>query len=312
LADVETVGEGDLAFASWCAMWLGTRPHYVLFSAGHLSRVVGVELPDGRRVVVKIRPDQRRLAECAFVQGHLFHVGFPCPKPLVGPVPYGPDPGLVASAETYATGGQMLPPDAPGAADAYAGLLHRLIRQAPAANAVPSMQPGPPWTAWDHGGPGVWPTPDDRPDDLNEIPETAWLDEVGRRVQRRLAPFADRRPVVGHGDWEAHNLRWSDGAPAMVHDWDSVIVAPEPVVVGLAAAAWTAGAGPFPSIAQTAAFLEAYQRAAGGAWPPDEVGAAWAAGLWVRAFNEKKWRLDGHVALDEAEAAQRLRLAGAD
>jgi Ser/Thr protein kinase RdoA (MazF antagonist) len=205
----------------------------------------------------------------------------------------------------------MLAPDVPGAVEAYAALLHRLIRQAPAADAVPSLGPAPAWTAWDHGGPGVWPPPDDRPDDLNKVTDHAWLDEIARRVQRHLAPFAQCRRVVGHGDWEAHNLRWDGLAPVAVHDWDSVIAGPEPVVVGLAAAAWSAGSGPFPTIEQTAAFLEAYQRAAGGAWPAEEIGAAWAAGLWLRAFNEKKWRLDGHVALTEAEATERLRLAGA-
>jgi len=292
-------------------MWLGARPQHILFSAGHLSRVVGVAFPDGRRAVIKIRPAERRLAGCAFVQEHLYHVGFPCPKLLICPVPFGDDTGLMANAEVLAGEGEMLSPDEPGAVEAYAALLHRLVRQAPAADAVPSLVPAPPWTAWDHGGPGVWPPPDDRPDDLNQITEHAWLDEIARRVRRHLAPFADRRRVVGHGDFEAHNLRWDGLRPVMVHDWDSVITAPEPVVVGLAAAAWAAGAGPFPTVEQTAAFLAAYQRAAGALWPAEEVGAAWAAGLWLRAFNEKKWRLDGHVALTESEAATRLRLATA-
>jgi hypothetical protein len=87
-------------------------------------------------------------------------------------------------------------------------------------------------------------------------------------------------------------------------------VAPEATIVGFAAAVWPSGTGPAATIDQTASFIEAYQRAAGRPWLPDEIGAAWAAGLWVRAFNEKKWRIDGQVALEPKEAAERLRRAG--
>ena len=82
--------------------------------------------------------------------------------------------------------------------------------------------------------------------------------------------------------------------------------------VGLAAAAWPAGAGPFASIDETAAFIDAYQRSSGRTLAADEVEAAWAAGLWLRAFNEKKWRLDGAVALEPGETAERLRRAGVE
>jgi Ser/Thr protein kinase RdoA (MazF antagonist) len=291
-------------------MWLGARPIEILARGGHLSRVVGLLLADGRRVIVKVRPDQSRLTGCAYVQSHLWHVGFPCPEPLVGPVPFGIGTGLAASAETLIADGHMLDADAPGAVEAYAGLFAHLIQLAPPAAELSSLAPAPPWTAWDHPGPGVWPRPDDRSDDLNARPETAWLDDVGRTVQRRLAARARDRIVVGHGDFEAQNIRWLGTRPVVVHDWDSVIVAAEPVLVGLAAAVWPAGAGPLATIDQTAAFLAAYQHAAGRTWPDDEVGAAWAAGLWVRAFNEKKWRIDGQVALEPTEAAERLRRAG--
>jgi hypothetical protein len=325
----------DRAIADWCAMWLRARPVEVLASHGHLSRVTELLLANGRRVVVKVRPSQTRLAGCAYVQQHLWRTGFPCPEPLIGPVPFGAYTGLVASAEVWVPGGDMLGPGEPGAVDGYATLLARMIRLAPQATRLPSLDPPPPWNAWNHGGPGVWPAADDRADDLNALPGTAWLDEVGRAVQHRLAAFDAGNVVAGHGDFEAQNVRWREmsvAAPdaawlrstpagsaagsrlryasAVVHDWDSVIVAPEATIVGFAAAVWPSGAGPAATIDQTASFIDAYQRAAGRTWLPDEIGAAWAAGLWVRAFNEKKWRVDGHVALEPDEAAERLRRAG--
>ena len=74
---------------AWCSQWLGSVPESTLFSAGNLSHVIGLRLADGRDVVVKIRPRDERQAGTAFVHQHLWQAGFPCPQPLVGPVPFG-------------------------------------------------------------------------------------------------------------------------------------------------------------------------------------------------------------------------------
>jgi Ser/Thr protein kinase RdoA (MazF antagonist) len=300
----------DRAIARWCAMWLRARPAEILAGGGHLSRVSELLLANGRRVVVKVRPEQTRLTACTYVQRHLWRAGFPCPEPLVGPLPFGAGGELVASAEAYVPGGEMVPADVPGASQAYATLLARMLRLAPPAAALPPLEPSPPWNAWNHRGGGVWPPADDRTDDLNAIPETSWLDEVGRAVQSRLADYGPRSVVVGHGDFEAQNIRWNSLTPHVVHDWDSVIAGPEAVIVGFAAAAWPQGAGPPATIDETAEFLDRYRAVAPRAWATDDVEAAWAAGLWMRAFNEKKYRIDGVTALEPDEAVERLRRAG--
>jgi hypothetical protein len=177
----------------------------------------------------------------------------------------------------------------------------------------------------------LWPPADDGPADLNAVTGPSWIDDLGYAVRARLAEATVGMPVVlGHGDWEAQNLRWQGLRPVAVHDWDSVMAAPEPVVVGLAAAVWPSGAGDTwhaASLPQSAAFIEAYQRAAHLAWAPVQVEAAWAAGLWVRTFNEKKWSLrpratqeppgsggrgsaDGVVMLTPDEARARCARAG--
>jgi len=293
---------------TWCLSHLGSGVDQTLFHTGHLSEVVGVRLTDGRRIVVKIRPPAARLAACAQVQQALWQAGIPCPRPLAGPAPLGE---RTASAESLIRDGQMLGPDG-DAVHRYAELLARFIRLAPDPSGIGPLAPNPPWTAWDHAHDGVWPPPDDSDADLNAYPGTAWLDEVGTRVRHRLRRAGNQRPLIGHGDWEGQNLRWRDGQPVAVHDWDSVISAPEPVVVGLAASVWPCGpVNRAATVEESEAFLDAYQHAAGRRWSTDEIQASWAAGLWVYAFNAKKASLDGQTWLNPIEAQQRLHRAAA-
>ena len=280
----------DEAFlAEWCDRYLGARPARVLFRSGHLSKVTGAELEDGRRVVIKARPASLRIADCTAVQKHLARAGFPCPGPLTAPVEAG---GLTVTAEVMVPAGSQLP--AEGGAAPFAALLARLVSSAPGPAAVPSLAPSPPWTGWDHPGPRLWPDRDDRGRDLNSTPGPAWVDDAARRVRERLSVSA--APArVGHGDWESQNIRWSGAQPLAVHDWDSVIAQPETAIVGLAAAVWPAAGAPdeAANVAQSAEFIACYQQAAGRQWTAQEVQDAWAAGLWVRLFNAKKDAVDG-------------------
>jgi hypothetical protein len=117
---------------------------------------------------------------------------------------------------------------------------------------------------------------------------------------------------VGHGDWEAQNLRWNADAPLVVHDWDSVLAAPEAAIVGLAASVWPCGMVPrAATVAESAEFLDEYQHAAGRPFSTDEFEVSWAAGLWVYAFNTRKASLDGIPWLSPDEAQERLALARA-
>jgi hypothetical protein len=298
----------DAFLADWCDRYLGARPACVLFRSGHLSEVVAAELADGRRVVIKARPSDSRIAGCTAVQEHLARAGFPCPQPLSAPVEAG---GLTVTAETLVAGGSQLPAE-DGAAP-FAALLSRFIDSAPGPGDVPSLAPSSPWTGWDHPGSRLWPDRDDRGQDLNGCPGPGWVDDAARRVRERLSASA-APGRVGHGDWESQNIHWSDGQPLAVHDWDSVIAQPETAIVGLAAAVWPAAGAPgeAATVAQSADFIASYQQAAGRQWTGQEVQDAWAAGLWVRLFNAKKDAADGGgPQLDRlaGEISERLTLA---
>jgi hypothetical protein len=295
--------------SAWCNNHLGAVPRRRLFRRQHLSQVVALELADGRQVVVKARPFGQRIIGCLSVQAELAAAGYPCPAPLTEVTRVG---DLAVTAETLIAGGEQLAGAA--RAEPFAALLARLIATAPAVAAVPSLTPSPPWAGWDHRGTALWPDRDDQGRDLHQVAGPAWIDDAAGLVRERVLGCGEP-DLIGHGDWESQNIRWRDGRPHAVHDWDSVIAQPEVAIVGLAAAVWPAGGGPAEaaSVAQTADFLQAYQAAAKITWTPGQAQLAWAAGLWVRLFNAKKDAArGGGPQLDRlaAEIPDRLAEAG--
>jgi hypothetical protein len=297
--------------ARWCEVALGSPARTVLTAVSHLSQVYVVRLNDDREVVLKARPANTRVAACWAVQEYLHAAGFPCPQPLGGPDRCGP---LLVTAEAYI--GDAGPAQPAGARlPRSAQLLQQLVALAPAAGECAGLEPAPPWAGWDHDQPGTWPVPDDLDCDLNAAAGPAVIEDAGRRLRSRLLA-ASLPAVVGHLDWESHNLLWRGNVPAAVLDWDSIALRPEAAVAGAAAAV-------FPSLAATVAatidqtenFLAAYQDARPIAFTPEEMQIAWAAGGWVLAFNARKESVSGvqgpyqrHLA---TEGPDRLRRAGA-
>lgn len=124
------------------------------------------------------------------------------PAPLAGPKPLG---DLAASAEALVAGGDV---DVGGAeaSERFAAAFAALVELAPPPGAVPSLQPPPAWLAWSHRERGTWPRPASTLADLNACRGPAWLDDAAARARRRLLALR-ARPVIGHGDFEAQNIR---------------------------------------------------------------------------------------------------------
>jgi Phosphotransferase enzyme family len=298
---------GGDALAGWCEQWLGAQPVDVIFESGHLSKVLGLRLADTREVVVKVRPPSPRIAGCVEVQRHLWESGFPCPSPLAGPAGFGES---TATAEEYVPGGVLLERDAESSTR-FAELLWQLVDRCKHLALDNGLNPPPPWVAWDHNQPGKWPLGDDGERDLNAHPGPGWLDEIGEKARTILNAFAAPL-VIGHVDWESQNIRWKDGRALVVHDWDSAATRPEATVAGAAAAVFTrTDMQSSSSIEESELFLDAYQRARGRAFTPDELRVAWASGLWVRAFDTKDDSVMGSGEPEEFadEAWERLRRA---
>jgi hypothetical protein len=303
-------GRIDPVLAEWCEEWLGARPLQHLFKGGHLSGVFGLELSDGRQVVVKIRLPAARIAGCIAVQRHMFAAGFPCPEPLAGPGPIG---SATATAEMYVREGDVLPVGATTTV-LYAKLLADLVRLAPPVGAVPTLEPAPPWVGWNHDGAGTWPRPDDIDVDLNAEPGPSWIDSIARSLRERLSK-ATTQKLIGHADWESHNTRWNDHKPLAVDDWDSVAALSEPAIAGAAAAVFPSSPGGrvAATIQQSESFLDAYQAARNRRWTSEEEEICWAAGMWVLTYNAKKEARGGgrgYLEHLEREAPERIRRAG--
>lgn len=296
--------------AQWCLEHLGSPPADEIFTSGHLSAVMGLRLADGREVVIKVRPDSPRIAACVQVQRRMFQAGYPCPQPLTGAVPIGHD---IATAEAYVPGGATLP-SAHHAARFFADAFAWLIRLAPRPTEVSTLGPAPSWAAWNHSGDGLWPCPEGRDVNLNEVAGEEWIDDAGRRARDRLRA-GKAEAVIGHCDWLAGNLRWSGDELLVVHDWDSMTADSEAVLVGFAAALYsTVSADELATVEDTERFLVAYCHARGRELDADELQRAWAAGVWTRAYDAKYQHTVGQpiTSLSEDEARDRLRRAGAD
>jgi Ser/Thr protein kinase RdoA (MazF antagonist) len=91
-----------------------------------------------------------------------------------------------------------------------------------------------------------------------------------------VAEIRDAACVIGHGDWHGGNVRFLDGRPLAVHDWDSALYEPEVVIAGQAAAVFQdARTGAGASAGQSEAFLEAYQSARERAFSKAELQLCW-------------------------------------
>jgi Phosphotransferase enzyme family len=298
---VPAVDRADLA--AWCDLHLGSPVVGELFRGGHLARVIGARLADGREIVVRVRPSAPRVVACTEVQRRLFESGYPCPQPLAGPAGFG---GCQATAESYVPGGVMLPASG-RAAQPFAAALAQLVSLTPDPEEVAPLAPAPPWTAWNHDEGGLWPWPDDQDIDLNQVGGPGWIDAAAQAARRRLQEGQDRA-VIGHGDWWMENPRWHGNRLLVAYDWDSLITDSEAVIAGLAAAIYPTLA----TVTETADFLAAYAAARKRPFSSDEVQRCWAVSVWTRAFDAKKQYAAGQpvISLTEGEAVERLRRAG--
>lgn len=295
---------------AWCRDQLGDKPAELLFREQSISAVFGLQLTDGTDVVVKARPDDGRAASCVAAQAALAERGFPCARPLTPVVAVG---SLAVHAEEFHPGGEVLAGDSPDVAVRYAEVFARLMAELEHVHVAPPL-PNPRWIRWDHTDPGLWPAIDFLDSrDQTVVPE--YVLDTAERVRRRILA-ADLPYVLGHGDYEAQNLRWRGRDVWIVHDWDSLTWQPEAALVGAASGAFASSGPPsLASIAGSEAFLTAYQDLRGRAFTAVELEVAWAASLWTPAYNARWEALHGDTPLStnalRAQAPDRLRRAHA-
>jgi hypothetical protein len=293
----------------WCLDHLGGEPADVLFRIQQVSMVFGIQLRGGRNVVVKARADDGRAASCVAAQALLAERGFPCARPLT---PVSGAGSLAVHAEEFRPGGEVLRGDSPAVARRCAEAFGWLMTELAEVTVAPPL-PNPPWVRWDHPDSGVWPAIAGL-DNKGQTTVPSYLVDVAWRARARLLA-ADLPCVLGHADFEAQNLRWRGRQVWTVHDWDSLAWQPEAALAGAASGAFSS-AGP-PTLAPVESseeFLVAYQEIRRRSFTAAEQEIAWAASLWMAAYNV--WEaLHGETPLSDAalraQAAERLRRANA-
>jgi hypothetical protein len=235
------------------------------------------------------------LTEAVAVQAELHARGFPCPRPLLGPVSL--PSGSVAFVQEWIEAPQRDVHEA-RLRRAAASLLAELVsiarrREGLAPNFAGRRDPFPP--------------PHDSRFDLKR-PDGAWIDEVAASVLPILTDARD--PVVGHSDWSAKHFGWDGERIRIVYDWpDSVALDAEEAIVGQASvnfpATWDLPVEPKLATAEESeAFVEEYEEAAGRRLDRERIAAA---RIYLIAYSARCELSDLDGA--EGEFQQRLRAA---
>ena len=295
--------------SSWCEAVLGSPVVHVAWVAAGSGLVLGVDLGDGRALALKVRPaDQAtRIEEARTLQAALAGAGLPVPVP-VGPLaPLGP--GGLAGAEVRLDGVGPLDARAAGGAEVMASLLHRIVVVA-TARAPAHLGLHEPWGIALPAD-RLWPDPPHDPGFDLSLPGGEAIDVAARGFRSRVVAGAegvDR--AVGHVDWRAeHVLVDPAGEVRGILDWDSLVRAPEAVLVGQAAAGWTIAWGrpdPHPTVAEGATFVAAYEAARGTPFTGAERDLLDAAHGYVAAYGARCEHSDEVTGRNRSDGWRRL------
>lgn len=258
-------------FADICAAALNSRPAQTLFYQSSVGAVAGLELEDGRRVVVKAHQPsmtRSRLREIVRHQSTVESKLRLAPKVLAGPLSFGLG---MATLEELVDRGAIRDGHDPPVRRELASSLLAIVECLSSAYETSELPPG---LLLDGGGKELWPKPHSKLFDFEATTLGAeYIDELAAEARVRMIPAG--RGVIAHADWRAEHVRFEGDAPVVGFDWDSVHKGLEPALVGSAAhgfcADWSKqGHVQAPTLEEARAFVSEYEAARGRAFSRDE------------------------------------------
>lgn len=288
--------------SAWVRERLGSPIAGLRFRAGRIDVVWGVDLEDGRAVVIKThRPpvDFEAVALATDAQRVLAAAGFPCAEPLAGPDQVD---GLVLTAEALVEGSTPDGRDPASRRLLAEGLARHIEILRGHPDLVSRTGTGPSWCRYQAG---PWPVPHDTIVDFRRTPGGfEWLDAYGRRAADQIITHRDAdHVVVGHADWYAGNTAVRGGVLVGAFDWEFVADA-EAVIAGFAAACYASsstGGGGLSTPEEVARFLADYEGSRIRQLSDGEWRTACGAAAWIVAFNAR-WQV-GLIDHDLCDAA---------
>jgi hypothetical protein len=305
-------GTGDAgrvahAIEEFCRRELGAAPDRTLFYRSSIGAVVGLELLDGRKVVIKAhQPDwvPGRLAEIARLQSVVAKETGLAPGVLREPAPLGKG---FATIEEYVSRGSVRDGHEPVIRRALARSLHSVVHCL--ASAAPSSAlPSSILTAIPTGG--LWPRPHSRLFDFEATRDGAeYIDELAAEARNRMAPVGAR--VIGHSDWRVEHVRFEGDVPVVAFDWDGLSIECEAALVGLNAhmfcADWSRDdVVQAPTLDEARAFVSEYEDAAERNFTAAERRLCGAAFAYSVAYTSRCGHACGVDSREQAGTFQNL------
>jgi hypothetical protein len=233
------------------------------------------------------------LQQIVAVQRHLAAAGYPCPEPLLGPVPLGH--GL-ATVEAFMGEGERRHDARRWLAR---GLAEHMAILDPLLQAIRVQHFAAPPER-------LFPQPHGKLFRPSE-PDTIWVRELAARARQTAESIAS--PLrLGHCDWRVEHVRFEGDRIVATYDWDSIALLPETRIVGVDAHGHTADWSQHairrvPTLEGILAFIDDYaavrpltaeERRGARAWS-----AYWIAyGAWISIQpGETDWPDDSWPAL---------------
>jgi hypothetical protein len=285
-----------------------------LFYRSSVGCVIGVELADGERLVLKAyqqRWPKPFLDAVGTVQRHLAGQGFPCAAPVLAATPLPNRPNLVITETWLADPGMTALSGARAQAISAQGLA-RQIDLCRGLDDLPGLAQHPQAAPAE----GLYPEPHSPLFDFAGTAQGAdWIDAFAA-LGREQRGVDDAPVIVAHTDWSARNVRIADDLLA-VYDWDSLALVSESTAVGQAAATWSVtsepGGSDFPSASQIAEFIHCYEHAVGRSLSDAQWRAAGGSATSLLAYIarcEHALAVTGGARPDQHGASDQLRSEG--
>jgi len=309
----------------FCRTHLGSKIGGYLFYGSSIGSTHGVQLEDGRALVIKVRPppetnpylsfDRASLESICRVMSWLADLDYPCPRSILGPTPL--SKGL-ATVEEFLDQGRRGNGFDPLCRQVIARGLAKLIDLLRSFDETVSC------LKHFQRAASLYPQPHSKLFDFNKTAVGAeWIDAFAERA--RMAEAHESEAILGHADWRVEHLRFQNGRIVATYDWDSLAFRPETELVAISAHGFTSdwtldGARRIPTADDIRAYVADYETARGRPFSKRERRSLFATCVYCIAYGardahslepvKKEWeentwpyllRTEGEALLAEAE-----------